>query len=203
MRFRHRFASRMGSVHERLRGPSEASTLIVPVPGAKELIAACNDSLGITSAAEIPPHITVIYPFVPPSRMDDRCEGCLAEIFARTLPFTFALEELGHFPGVTWLRPTPAPSFEALTEAVVGAFPHYPPYRGAYEATVHHLTVAMRSPLPASLNVIVEDMLPIAGAAEEVWLMCRLAGGRWEVKDQFSLGLARPQRPGLLPLAPI
>lgn len=40
-----------------------------------------------------------------------------------------------------WLAPEPAEPFRALTEAVVEAFPGFPPYGGAFAEVVPHLTV--------------------------------------------------------------
>ncbi|MDQ6784369.1 MAG: 2'-5' RNA ligase family protein [Actinomycetota bacterium] len=175
-----------------LRGPPEDSTLIVSVPGAQDLVTVCNEALGVTSVSEVPPHITILYPFIRPSRMDDGLETHLGDVFAGCRPFAFSLVGLGHFPGATWLRPTPASNFAALTDAVVRAFPGNPPYRGRFDATIHHLTVAMREPLPAPVEATLQSMLPVAGHAEEVWLMSRPARGRWEVRERFPLGLHRP-----------
>src|SRR6266542_5500660 len=60
------------------RGPSE-STLIVPVPEVEPLIAA---ALGGSQRSEtgLPPHITLLYPFVPGEAIDETIEVAVAEL---------------------------------------------------------------------------------------------------------------------------
>lgn len=189
MRLVRRVCLFLGSVHEGLRGPSEASTLIVPVQSAVRVVEVGNEGLTTTSLAEIPPHVTVLCPFVPPSRLEDRFIAQLGGIFGAIRPFAFSLDEVGHFPGVTWLRPAPASGFVELTEAVTRAFPSFPPYGGAFDCTIHHLTLVMRDCMAASVADAVATMLPVTSTAEEVWLMCRPARGRWAVRERFALGV--------------
>lgn len=183
----------MGLLNERLRGPTESSTLIVPVLSAERIVEVCNEGRTAMSLTGIPPHITVLYPFVPPSRIDDRLIAQVGDILADLRPFSFSLDEPGHFPGVTWLRPIPASGFTDMTEAVVRGFPAFPPYGGAFDSTVHHLTLAMRDRLARSVADVVDSMLPVRATAEEVWLMVRPVGGQWDVRKRIPIGPHRHQ----------
>lgn len=188
MRLGRRVTDIAARMNEKLRGPSESSTLIVPVHDAAGLVELCNEGQTAMTLTGIPPHITILYPFVPPNRLDDRLIAQLGDIFAEFRPFSFSLKEPGHFPGVTWLRPIPASGFMEMTEAVVRGFPAFPPYGGAFDSTVHHLTLTMRDRLPPSVAGVVDSMLPVAATAEEVWLMVRPSGGQWDVRDRIPLG---------------
>ena len=47
---------------------------------------------------------------------------------------------------VLWLAPDPAEPFRALTASVAAAFPEHPPYEGAHDDVVPHLTVGQDAP---------------------------------------------------------
>ena len=60
---------------------------------------------------------------------------------------------------VLWLAPEPADPFVALTAAVAAAFPAYPPYGGAHDEVIPHLTVGHDAP-EARLRDAEADVLP-------------------------------------------
>jgi 2'-5' RNA ligase len=154
-----------------------ASTLIVPVPAAAELL---DES---AREAGMPPHITLVYPFIPAGRIDGAVEAELASVLGATAPFEFRLERVGRFPGVVYLAPEPAEPFAALVQALLGRWPEHPPYGGEFEELVPHLTVAYGAAAPAG----VEEALPLEATAREVWLMTRTPGA-WVPRARFPLG---------------
>ncbi|HEX3455421.1 MAG TPA: 2'-5' RNA ligase family protein [Gaiellaceae bacterium] len=94
------------------------------------------------------------------------------------------LASVEHFDeGTVYLAPVPAEPFSALTEAVVGRFPEHPPYGGAFEYAVPHLTVGR--------DVDCGVRLPIRGEARDVVLVERGDDLRWHVRRSFALG-SRP-----------
>jgi hypothetical protein len=77
----------------------------------------------------------------------------------------------------------------ALTTAVASLFPAYPPYEGAYDSVVPHMTVGegarpwrMRRGARALAKV-----LPIECSADAVWWMAPGIEGRWVVNRRFPL----------------
>lgn len=130
----------------------------------------------------MPAHITVLYPFLYSREVDRRTAGRLADMLGRIAAFDFSLTEIRSFPGVVYLSPEPAAPFVALTEVIVRAWPSHPPYGGAYEQIVPHLTVSYGDAPPDGLA----ERLPIAARTEEVWLMSR-AGNRWMRRRRFAL----------------
>ena len=90
-------------------------------------------------------HVTLLAPFYPPSRIDDAVVHHLTRFCADVSPFTFELAEVCQFPqGATYLAPEPAGIFRLLVAELHKEFPEFPPYGGAFDDIVPHLTV----PLP-------------------------------------------------------
>ena len=124
------------------------STVIVPVLEASAAVdrwreQTCNDKPSIG----VPAHITLIFPFVPATRLDQQTVGSLEEIIRETAPFEFELRDAARFPTTLFLVPDPSAAFARLTEAIVRQFPDYPPYGGAFDTIVPHLTVAQGNDL--------------------------------------------------------
>ena len=158
----------------------------MPVPAASNLIAQVLPPPR-TTVAGIPPHVTLLYPFVPPAMIDDSVETTLAEVAARVPPFMFQLARVGRFPGVLYLEPEPASSFVNLIETLLVRWPDHPPYGGRYEAVVPHVTV-LAGREPPGLAVSLEEALPVDCKAERVQLLAQDDGGQWQTKRDVVLG---------------
>ena len=160
------------------------TALIVPV---REAEPAVRSWLGhVPDFDGAPLHVTVLYPFVPARRAGRATERAVAELAGGAAPFRFRLAALGTFPGVHFLAPDPPDPFVALVEAAWHRWPGCPPYGGAYDAIVPHVTVAHgdRSPAdPAHLAA----RLPISAHATELQLLDRHRG-RWRLRRRFPLG---------------
>ncbi len=94
---------------------------------------------------------------------------------------------------VLWLDPEPARPFRDLTAAVCDAFPHHPPYSGAYDEVVPHLSIAERrlgslSEVQAAEQAV-QTGLPLSTHIEEVLLIAGTqAPNSWRVLYEFRLG---------------
>jgi 2'-5' RNA ligase superfamily len=164
------------------------SALIVEVPEAEPAVRDLrlrhsNAGLGV------PAHITVLVPFLPPDRLDDRVRAELRELFAAKAPISFALTSVAEFPDETiWLTPEPAEPFLELTGLVVDRYPDYPPYEGIHDAVVPHLTVtAGNAALRDEVDTSVTPFLPIAAETTEVVLLVEGDDGTWTVGDRYPL----------------
>jgi hypothetical protein len=143
----------------------------------------------------LPPHITVLAPFIPPPGLTGEVETVLGQLFTRVQPFGFRLARVARWPLVVYLDPEPADPFRALTAAVLARFPDHPPYGGAFEEVIPHLTVAECERQnacddPAADLAEVERAIvggvPIGARATQVWLM--VGNGRWGIRARFRLG---------------
>jgi 2'-5' RNA ligase len=153
------------------------TALIVAVPEAEPAIGALRLQHDSSAALGVPAHVTILFPFAPPEELD---EAALAGLFAHFRPFDFVLDSVERFEeGAVWLHPRPSAPFEDLTAAVAERWPKYPPYEGAYDEPIPHLTVS-------ETPVDVEVQLPIACHASAVTLIEQSeADDRWSVRRVF------------------
>ena len=85
--------------------------------------------------------------------------------------FTFELSRAARFPQVLYLAPEPAERFVRLTEAAWTAYPEFPPYEGAFDSIVPHLTVAEgETEILNQAEADIVQHLPIAARVREVVL---------------------------------
>ncbi|MCW2755248.1 MAG: hypothetical protein JWR52_994 [Marmoricola sp.] len=124
-------------------------------------------------------HITLLVPFLPRERIDDGVISDLARFFSDVTTFRFALTEVCQFPGgITYLAPDPAAAFRRLTLELHRAFPEFPPYGGAFDDVVPHLTVPLAPGEDTdSLRVALERTLPLQAQAIEATLVHVEEGG--------------------------
>jgi hypothetical protein len=107
--------------------------------------------------------------------------------------FSFTLETTDRFPGLLYLAPVPREAFVALIEAVLDAYPDYPPYGGeiSRDSTVPHLTVARGDEeLLRRAEREVSPALPIASLAREVLVLEEVEPdwGLWRARARLPLG---------------
>ena len=106
------------------------SAIIVPVSvpvGVNRL----RERMDPSAADGVPAHVTLIYPFMPPSELKDNVRRRVEDIIAAEPAFPFVLASVGRWPKVVYLQPDPEDPFRRLTAALASAFPDYPPYEGA------------------------------------------------------------------------
>lgn len=167
------------------------STVIVPVPVAADAVdqwreETCNDKPSVG----VPAHITLVFPFAPASQLDELVIASLAEVIGEASAFAFELRKPARFPTTLYLAPEPALPFIHLTQAIVRRFPGYPPYEGAFDNVVPHLTVAHGdAALMDEAGADVGRSLPIKSVAREVILLEEVEPdwGRWKVRARLPL----------------
>ncbi len=169
------------------------SALVVLVPEADVLVDGWREDLDPSAAAGVPAHITVLYPFLAPDRIDAAVRSELVGIFARHAPVAYTLPRVATFAEVVYLEPEPDEPFRSLTEAVVARWPDHPPYGGEHDEVIPHLTVA-QFPDPhriramaAEIATALDDELPLDVRAEQVTLLVE-RDGRWRPDASFTLG---------------
>jgi 2'-5' RNA ligase len=168
------------------------SAIVVLVPQAEAFVRSVRQRYGL-APARVPAHITVLFPFKAPDELTPAVVADLGRLFARYGPFSFSLSELGTFPDTLYLVPTPGKPFVELTRAVHEQFPETPPYEGAFDEIVPHLTLA-RAPEEMPFERMVQEVevdlgpqLPLEIRATEIDLLDN-ACGEWCVNSTFALG---------------
>ena len=97
-----------------------------------------------TLAELIPPHVTVLVPWVRDPAPEDVQR--LQDAIASVEPFDLSFPTAGQFPnGTVWLRPEPFDQVHELLRTVLAAFPECPPYGGDHPDPHPHLTIASSS----------------------------------------------------------
>jgi 2'-5' RNA ligase len=165
------------------------SAVIVTVPEAEPVVGSWRMQYTLDAPAGIPPHVTVLFPFVPSERVGE-VERRVGEIVAAALPFDLVFARTARFPETLYLDPEPAEPFLALTCAIASEWPKHPPYGGAFETVVPHLTVA-ESEDSALLDRIAEEVqpqLPVKTGVREASLFVEDETGRWHEHDRLPLG---------------
>lgn len=175
------------------RPAATVSAVLVQVPEAERVVSRHRARLDAAAALGVPAHVTVLYPFVPPSAITPATLELLARAVASVGAFGCQFLATGWFgPDVLWLAPDPGEPFRALTRAVAAAFPGYPPYGGAHADAVPHLTVGER---PAggvadlrAAEAEVLPALPVSAQVSRVWLMTGAdAPGSWRTVAELPL----------------
>ena len=172
--------------------PATETAVIVPIPEAEPVVGPLRATLDAAAAQGVPAHVTVLYPFVPPSGLDAAVMRALAEVIAVIPAFDVTFARTRWFgEDVLWLAPEPSAPFTALTRAVCDRFPGYLPFGGAHAEVVPHLTVGNYVPLTAlhAAAVEVERYLPIRATIASAALMAGSNEPRsWHVVAELPLG---------------
>jgi hypothetical protein len=192
--------------------PPTETALIAPVAEAEPLVGAFRERLDPAAGWGIPPHVTVLYPFVPPAEVRPRVHASVAAAIGGIPAFVCRFARTNWFGDeVLWLAPEPAEPFRLLTDAVWSAFPGHPPYGGAHPDVVPHLTVGQRpaagaagqrpaagaigqrpaadAPALRDAERAIRDALPFTAGIERVLLVAGSdAAHSWHTLAEYRLG---------------
>ena len=166
------------------------SALLILVPQAESLVSRWRREFDPSASVGVPAHVTLIYPFVPAEAIGASEIATLRMLFGAASSFAFELTSSARFPTMVYLRPVPDEPIRALTASLERAFPAYPPYGGAFDEVIPHLTVAeigdedvltrIETELPSGIRIHVE--------VDEATLMTQRSDGFWRVAETFALG---------------
>ena len=171
------------------------TAVVVAVPEAAPVVdgwreRTCSDRPSIG----IPPHVTLLFPFVPVEETGDGVLAELRDLFAATPQFDVAFHELRRWPGMAYLAPQPPEQFVRLTAAIAERWPEYPPYEGMHETVIPHLTVAYGDDgLLGEVEADVRPHLPIEARVTEAILLEEVEPNwvRWSERARFPFAAAR------------
>ncbi|WP_217576766.1 2'-5' RNA ligase family protein [Streptomyces sp. GbtcB7] len=164
------------------------SGLIVRVPEAEPAVRAWRDRLDPSARAGVPAHVTVLFPFLDESRIDDGACAAIGEVIGRHRPFEVRFEHCGRFPGILYLVPEPDLPFRRLTEAIADRWPETPPFGGQFDEVVPHLTIAQGQDdaVLEEAEADIRGRLPVNGRVLSVDLIVH-DGTRWQQRASFAL----------------
>jgi 2'-5' RNA ligase len=163
-----------------------ATAVVALFPELEPLLGAWRRRYTGDGPRGMPPHVTLIFPFADSARADDLLEP-LGRVFGAFAPFEIALRQTARFPGLLYLRPEPAEPFVVITEALVNAFPDFPPYAGEFAEIIPHVTVAQGDDeMLAAAERELGAELPVKSRVERAWLVEDTADG-WRRHTAFPL----------------
>lgn len=168
-------------------GVSESAVVVrVPVPPAVERLRRRWDW---AAQAGVPAHVTILYPFIPVNDLDLPVRHALAGIAAEHQPFDVRFARVGRFPTVVYLAPDPPAPFTRLTDAIHARFPDFPPYEGAFEVVIPHLTVveSIEAPLD-EVAAVAETALPFHHRVTRLEVLVQGPDDRWRTRWRLRLG---------------
>jgi 2'-5' RNA ligase len=116
--------------------------------------------------------------------------SALADISHGVDPFQVAFRRVARFPRVVYLVPEPSAPIARLTAAVTARYPGHPPYGGAFEEVVPHLTVTESDSAPLDeIAAEAERWLPFAHRVTALEVLVESTGGRWRRHWRIPLGI--------------
>ncbi|MHA6617637.1 2'-5' RNA ligase family protein [Pseudonocardia sp. DLS-67] len=170
---------------------STLSAVVVPVPEAEPRVGALRAALDPSAALGVPAHVTIMFPFVPPARLDDAVLAALGEVLAAAPAFTAEFSTVSWFEDVVWWAPEPVAPFVALTRAVAGRF-GLEPYEGAHgDDVVPHLTIGHGAPVERmrAAEAEVSAGPPVRAAVRSALVMTgSRAPASWTTLAELPLG---------------
>lgn len=166
------------------------SALVVCVPAAEPHVGALRERHDPVARRGMPPHLTVLYPFVAPGEITPAVLARVQDALRTIRAFDFELADLGRFPDTVWLAPSRTTPFVALTTTIAAAFPAHPPYGGRFATIVPHLTVAHTtgdaSAIENELRSNLQRLGPVRTSCTTVELVDDTSG-RWQIRHRFAL----------------
>ena len=116
------------------------TAVIVPVLALESVVGEFRAALDHSAPWGVPPHVTVCYPFVPPSAVNADTIAALRAAVVPAFECTFrAVRWFGN--DAVWFVPEPEAPFHTLTVEVLRRFPDHPRYGGAVDP-IPYLTIS-------------------------------------------------------------
>ena len=177
------------------------TALVLLIPGAEALVAPFRAEYDPVAPAGMPPHVTILVPFL---EEDDITEDVLRKLkhhFAGVAPFDCVLRETGSFPGVLYLKPEPEATFSDVMTATSALFPTLLPYGRTDIEQVPHLTVAHAGvqqefdAIRARFEERLAEHGPVSDSVSEATLMMH-SGTAWLELARFGLSGTRSTTKG-------
>jgi 2'-5' RNA ligase superfamily len=166
------------------------TALVALIPDAEAVVGRWRSDLDPSARRGMPPHITVLYPWMPLEDLTGVDETDLAALIGAVPSFDVSLNDIQRFPQTLWLAPYPADPFVVLTMAVEKRWPAYEPYSGRFSSIEPHLSIGDAVD-PDALGHVVADVapkLPIDTRITEIALMALDDEGRWRQHASYRLG---------------
>jgi 2'-5' RNA ligase len=151
-----------------------------------------------TARLGVPAHVTLLFPFAETPSLGPETFASIGRVVADAPAFDVTFGEIRRFEpgegapnGVVWLAPEPAEPFLSLIDRLWQAFPDYPPYGGAFDEVIPHVTIADDDGTRMDANEAEAVLhLPFRRRVSAAALIVEGPNGRWRTRRRFPLGAA-------------
>lgn len=147
------------------------TAVLIPFPVLSPLVDPFRATLDRSAVWGVPPHITILYPFVPDLTPDVLTR--LGEVLAPISAFDVDFASVKWFrDDLVWVAPADDAPFRTLMAALWAVFPDYPPY-GGFQDPTPHVTIGHSTDLEVlrTAESAVATGLPVHGRVESVAVM--------------------------------
>lgn len=163
--------------------------MLVPVLNAGPLVHELRMRYDPSARAGVPPHVTLMFPFLPAHELTEGTTGELEALLSGTSRFHFSLSRVRDFPqGVVYLEPEPASPFIELSNKITESFGMLP-FAGEFGDTpVPHLTLTTPESgmTRQQVEAQIEPLLPIRLVAEKAWLLVGSNAITWTIAREMN-----------------
>jgi 2'-5' RNA ligase len=156
--------------------PQSAVIVRIRLPAGLERLRRTRDR---SAPLGVPGHVTILYPFLVRRELTAAVRADLASIAREIRTFDVGFATMARWPGVVYLDPEPRAPFSAMIDRVVARWPDHPPYDGAIDEVIPHLTIAERDGPIDDILAAVPAFLPFVARATGLEVLAETDEGRW------------------------
>jgi 2'-5' RNA ligase len=169
--------------------PTSGVVVRVRLPAPLERIRRRSD---LAAAAGAPAHVTILFPFLAEVDLLPAVRRDLVRIAATLEPFEVRFTGIGRFPRAAYLTPQPSAPFARLTAAIVARYPDHPPYEGAFDEVVPHLTLVESATAPLDeIAAAAARHLPFTRRVDAIEVLVEGSDQHWRSHWRIRLGVRR------------
>ena len=165
------------------------SAVIVPfrIPGDLEAIRIAGDRM---AARGVPPHVTILFPFLLVAALTPEVRSALAALAAQTPMFVARFDVVERRDESVWLLPADQQPFLDLTAGVADLWPDHPPYEGAHDHLIAHMTLVETWNMKTldAARAAATASGPFGASAAELRVITEDEAGHWHTRWHLPLG---------------
>lgn len=169
------------------------TSIDIHFPELTDLISSYRAKTVAVAAKGVPPHITLLYPWVDASQINNHIER-LKFTLKHISPFSIIFSSFNFFPnGTLFLQLADDKPIRNVMKAIRNAFPKILPYGGEFLDPAPHLTIAKtRTPEEAlrmkkEIVTVIEPKLPITVDVNQVIVMQETESENWQNAEVIKL----------------
>jgi len=167
------------------------SAILIKVPEVEHLVRKYRKTLDPSEDWGVPAHVTLLYPFLSPVKIDHKVLEQLEFTIGSQSSFEIQFLRTEWFGDeVLWLSPEPALPFHELMRSLFSVFTELLPYGDANLEPTPHLTVAYRANLKVMRDAALQinSGLPINASVGSVSVMTgSQMSGSWTTLAEIPL----------------